>query len=549
MNKTFLATLSAILCLFTYGNSAVAQTINDQGAAKLTTIFQDFLNYQKTTNEAFGGLRLDYNGDLYVKQESNYYAITLPSITVRPPVIAYNEDGESESEIKTESVFMIIDQIKVNVIPGEQPGLWNTTWTFPEKFTLEGEDGSDDFHVEFGNQNTVAVLDESLGYFTKMNMNFQDINFKVADESIGAKIGGFQLFMNLNKDVTDGQSVYSGPFNFSLADISFAPPRDGETIKVGKLELLSSITNAVLPTLKEYEAKLLKHKDTFKSLAYAPENPEADQNMDGVKIMEMFSDLYNFKMSGFSFAYNVEDFAFLADQNNENRHIDEFLLDRAKLSVSAENMDTETGILSLRVDYDGMTVTGGEQDDLNDLSPTAANIHLQGQDIPFISLAKLAATSFRAIAEKPDSAQFVAIGLALKLPAILSQAQSKLVINDNFTKSGLYHVTLDGTVATDLTAISGFVAKLTSIFKGLDATITRLRSFEQNQAANKNRENAQDNSPAENFQPSEFLANLEALRKIAKPAANDNDAHQFDFEATPEGSFLINGTPASDVFK
>lgn len=537
--KHLFLTLFAILTVFTFHGTTNAQTIDAKGEETLKTLFQDFLDYQKTTNDAFGGLTFHYEGDLQVNQADTYYEVKLPVITVKPPKI--------EGQFDEESVMMKIDAIRINAVPAED-GLWTTTWTFPKRLTLKGENSANDFHIEFGDQKTVGVLSESLGYFTKMNMNVYDINFKVGDAPIGTTVGGVNLFSNFaksEKQPDDGSKTrYTGPFNITFSDIVIAPPNDPEVVKIGEFKVTSTLSDAALPTLKEYEATILKHKDTFSSLNIDPNDPDAAQNLDNSKILDMIIDLYNIDMSGFDFAYTVKGMSYLADQNSENRPFDEMTLDNASFSLGTKNMDSEAGNIMLETKYDGLKVVGENKDELSTLSPNALKFNLNAENVPFTTLSKLASTTLRAIAENPDSAQFAAMGIMFKLPAIFAQAKTKLNINDNYANAQDYEISLDGEVLTDLTAMTGFIAKFTSVFAGMDTVITKITAFEQKQnAANDN-----ENGEASEFTPSSMLKTLLSLRKIAKPT-NKTGAYQFEFEATPEGQFLLNGQNAAEVLQ
>ncbi len=539
MKQTFLALLTASF-IFVFSHPAQAQTIDAQGEAKLKTLFQDFLDYQKTTNDAFGGLRFDYEGELTVQQADTFYEITFPVISVKPP--------EIESTSNDDKVMMRIAPIRINAVPAED-GLWTTTWTIPQKLTLQSEDAGEDFHIEFGDQKTVGVMSEALGYFTKLNMNLYDMTFKLADEDIGTKVGGVNIFSNFEKTANqpaDGEkSRYTGPFNITFSDIEIAPPQDPEVVKIGEFKVVSNLTDAVLPTLKEYEAIILKYEDTFNTLNNIdPDSPESVEGIDNNKIIDMIFELYDMDMSGFDFAYQVKDVSYLADQRNERRPFDEMTLSSASFSIGTKSMNTETGIIMLGTQYDGLNVKGEKQDELGELSPNAFKFNLSAENVPFLTLSKLATTTLRSIAENPDSAQFAAMGIMFKLPAILAQANTKLSMTDNYAKAKDYNVSLDGEVLTDLTAISGFVAKFTSIFAGMDTVIQKIRSYEQKQHTKRNSEDGETSE----FAPSGLLENLMKLKDAATPAGQAG-AYKFEFEATPEGKFLLNGQDAMQVLQ
>jgi len=129
------------------------------------------------------------------------------------------------------------------------------------------------------------------------------------------------------------------------------------------------------------------------------------------------------------------------------------------------------------------------------------------------------------------------MGIIFKLPAIFAQANTKLSVTDNFAKANDYNVTLDGEVLTDLTAMTGFVAKFTSIFAGMDTVIQKIKSYEQTQ-----------NEEGTEYSPSDIVETLTKLRDAGTPAGQAG-AYKFEFEATPEGKFLLNGEDAMQVLQ
>lgn len=64
------------------GPAAAAPAINDAGAAGLKTQIQTLLDRQKSARKLAGG-ELVTQGEILIEQADNYYAVTLPDITVK----------------------------------------------------------------------------------------------------------------------------------------------------------------------------------------------------------------------------------------------------------------------------------------------------------------------------------------------------------------------------------------------------------------------------------------------------------------------------------
>lgn len=495
--------------------NAHASTTNEQDAAILKSSFQDILDYQKTVNEGFGTVEVVYEGELSVTQESEHYAITLPRILLKSP----------EQDLEKLSFDLGIIQI-IAMRDDSNEGYWKTSLQFPSVMQVTDGEGDIPFEISFKEQNAIGVFNDALGYFTKINMSLSDISFKANGEDAGMALGGAQIYMNLFEE-EDGS--FTGPGHVLLSDFKVSPETDeDEGVNLGEIKLDYNLDQIILPTIKEYQIKLLKYSDTFQTLS----NIDNDENIEDVNpqdIVNMFMDLYDFKMNGFGFSYSVKD----AEVTSSNPDINQFKIGAAKLGLEAKGFNTEAGSFSNYFSYSGFEPA----ENLRGIAPESGVINIRADKFPYLTLQKVFKNTMAAIAENPDSAEMAGLGIMMRLPAILSQAGTQLSVIDNGFKNDVYDLSLNGSVNTDLSAMIGFMAKFKAVFEGMDDLLARLSS------------DSVSEDDAQEYGYYDVIDSLEKLKTIGtkEKGPNGKNAYGFIFETTPQGQFLLNGKDAMSV--
>lgn len=512
--------LLTFITLSTFASPSFASNTNDQSAQKLKDAFQTMLDYQKTVNEAFGGVDLVYEGELTVTNEATYYTITFPRILIK----ALEAQTDEENEEQDKEIFDI-GVITINAMPDEKDGYWKTVMTLPTELTL-GQEEKTAFSMSFAEQRNIGLFSEHLGYFTKMDMNLSDIKFSMLGEDTGLSMGGLQLFMNIEEN---DQNRFSGPGHLSISNLVIAPPEDEETIKMEELKLDYSMQNALLPTLQEYQAKLLKHSETFKALQNLdPEDSQAAA-ANGKAIMDMFFDLYDFDIDGFAFKYSAKNITATSDKPNK-----EFSLGSGNLGFGFKGLSSEKGSLTINAEYAGIKSAKMEKD-LKQALPSNGKLDINAINIPYEALSQIIGSTATSVAQDPSTAQMAAMGIMMRLPAVLAQAETKIIMENNGIKNEIYDLNINGDVSTDLTSIIGFGANFKAVFEGLDTLISAMQS-----------DTSEDNEGRLKF--------IEALGKwqsigTQTTGPNGKPAYSFDIETTPAGQVMINGQDASAVLQ
>lgn len=477
--------------------------VNAQDAQKLKNIMQGMLDYQKNVSESLDMMKVVYDGEIKVEPTEDYYAVTLPAVTL-------------EMIDEVDDFSLDIGVITLNAMPDEKPGYWKAVIQLPSSFTLKDGEG-EALSVAVGSQNTIAMLNEQLGYFTKFNVNLTDIAVQGIDDVAQFKLGGLQFYQNMEQQE---DASFSGPYSFSLSNLNMSSLEDAEGLQFEELKVEGNLDQMKLPTLQEYEKKVIDFAAALKSLEAAEESGEdADPNA----ALEPFMAMYDFDWNGASAFYSVKNMTVHSSAQDEN-----FQLANAVIGMDFSGLKSDKGNLNIKMSYDGLSVDEIVQDAA--LTPKKMNLDFNLVDFPYVSLSEMLMTTLPSIIENPDTAEMVGMGLMMRVPSLLTQSGTKLEIKDNGLEHDDYNVSFDGLAQADLKSMLGFKARFDAVFDGLD---TVLSSLEQG-------------TPSMMF--GGFVDQLRHFKTLGvKKAGAKGDAYSYAFEVTPEGKMLVNGQDAMSV--
>ncbi|MFP4098353.1 MAG: hypothetical protein ACLFP8_04500 [Alphaproteobacteria bacterium] len=536
----FLALMGAFLMLLPAKLHAQTKTTTTTAQAQdLKKSLQKMLDYQKEVNEALSAVNIIYDGTLTVEPQDGYYATTFPHIYISGP-----EHQESYAqENPPEKVVFDIGAIKMNLMPSEKPENWKATIVLPQEMTmydaLKGTADPDRFTLTFNEQRSIGLYNEKLGYFTKMDMNLLGLTFMTGEQAQDSRLGGVQFYTNLEEQ-ENGR--FSGPGHFLLSGLHIAQPDQDTLVEIGEIKLDFSMEDLKMPDITAYKEKILKHKETIQNLQL--ENPEEAQQINAQNIHEMVKDIYDFDMSGLSAAYSAKDISIKAPDNTTSQSADETPtryqsthLDNAKIGVVLSGLKTNQGTYGLELTYSGLKTTP-QNPEMSDILPKELKTEITAQNIPYNSLGTLIDNAITSVAQNPETGKMILFSIVSRLPAIISQAGTQILVQNNKAANDIYNLTLNGNVTTDLSAMMGFKAQFNMLIEGLNTLIDVSQKHSQ-----------KEESPyAQQYK--NLIPTLQTLKRIAKPAtgADGKSAHSFVIETSDTGQFKINGQNISTVF-
>ncbi len=499
-------------------SQAKAMETNPEGAEKLRASFQDMLDYQQTVNKAFGSIKIEYQGNLHVEPSDGFYAITFPYIK-----ISSVEPTEEKAKEKFTNPVFDIGVIKVNAVATEKSGYWQTTWALPSEMKMS-DDSGEDFIISFKDQNIVAVLNEKLGYFTKINSILSSISFIDGGKDTGLSIGSIKALTNLDEG---SNNKYAGPFQVAINDITIAPPESGDITTLDSFSFEGNVADMTLPSLSEYKQKIMQHSDVFESLGTI-EKEEDIEGLDQQKITDMLFDLYDFDMSSFNFHYGIKGLNVKSAPSKTKTVLENFSLGSADFGFGFENLNSESGTMSIAIGYKEMN-SESEDSEYSDFIPKTLRFDMKAQKIPYATLTQVAQNSMKSVIQTPETAQMVGVGLMMKIPAVLSQAGTEIIFNNNGFGNDIYDFYSEGKMSADLTAAMGFTAQFVTVFDGLDTVISMMK---------------------ENPEHEDTLKTLTKMKEIGalQDDGSHGNAYKYDLQAHADGSITINGKSTKELF-
>lgn len=476
---------------------ALAQELDANGK-KLKSLFQTLIDNQTRAVEK-SGVNVNFDGDISVEQAGEYYAVTLPFLS-----LDYN-DGSS----------MEIGLIGINAAPHEGDDQWKMTFALPAQMNFLDADDQTLFTVDIGAQRSSGVWSESLGYFSKLDANFENVTFENTRDGFTLSLPSARAVYDLDEDEN---KKWSGPIYFTFNDITAkAPEVEGNAIEIGALNLNMELFKYDPAALQDYRTKLEKILMTQQKEG---EKPVANTQ----QASDLFTSLIALLGNGFTSEYQISDFKIKGSPTDED--FNSLSFDSAHFGLDAIGFTKDKVDLNMRFGYDNF-ILSPELEDIAALAPSNVNLDLSLANIPFNEITELGMNTLESGAASPGMA---AMSLAFKLPAILSKAETTLLIEDNYYGNEMYHVDLDGAIKTDLTAVHTATADVKAKVRGIDAVIGYLANQAQ-----------KPDAPTQKLQ--QTIATLTMLKGMG--AAGENDAgkptHDFDVILDKNGKIFLNG--------
>ncbi|MFP4313541.1 MAG: hypothetical protein ACLFR0_04345 [Alphaproteobacteria bacterium] len=497
--KRFLQFSALVVLSSSILTPAYAQELDENGQ-KLKAMFQEMIDAtsEASTNNLSS---LEFDGDVSVEKAGNYYAVTLPYATLN-----YNDGAKFE-----------IGLIAINAAAHENPDEWKMTFALPTPMAFVNEEGKKDFQINIGGQRAAGVWNSSLGYFSKLDAQYQDIEMKDPENSFIFTLPQIKAVYDLNAD--DNQK-WSGPVYFTFNNMNLnIPEQGGEVLRIGDINLNMEMFDYNPAGFTEYQQRI-------EQLILQSENPDTQTPPDIAGIFDAFIEMIG---NGFTSEYQIKNLVVRGSKEQEN--FETVNIESAGFGMDFTGFLNNDVTIELRMGYDGFEISPTPED-MPDLAPETLNFDLSLQNIPFREIADMGKNTAEMAMTNPQMAQMAGMSVLFKLPALLSQAGTSLVIDNNHFGNEIYHATIDGKIITDLQAANSATADITARLRGLDAVIQSLNAqMSENQGQGENQSFIQ-----------QLLMGLMMAKGFAT-VENDEDGkpvHVYKFIMNPQGQMLLN---------
>ena len=492
-----------------------APAIDDAGAAKLKQEVQDTLAFSlKMTEIAGEGLKMD--GDISVIPSGSYYQVKIPNLRFDVAGGRFN-----------------IGNIVINASPTDDGG-YLASAAVPTQMTYMNSTGLTTATVTIGEQKSASVWYPAINNVTKNDSFYKNIVIDVKAnnerDNFQVKIDNFKIVRNLTKNA-DG--IWSGPDAVNLDNLVVISPEQTDNIlSIGR------ITGNTVSDQLDMAQLFALQKSIEKMVGEAAANPEDPQAVKTL-VEDMMS--AQSMMNGFSTALEIADvkFRFVDNKPRTNEAgVQEapknvsFDVAQFGYGLSLKDIKQDKGSSAVKITLDGLK-TSGVPDDVAGFIPTSSNIDIKIDSLPMKKLSESFMSVIRSAmnvstvmdsAERQaaqDKAGMEAMSALATLPMLLTEAGTKLTVNDTRVDSPNLLTSLDGY----FTMTQG---KMTLAFKGMDELITKLQSM---------------NTP----QSAEMAQKLTLMQMSGQnqPGPDGKSNRVYVFEMTPDGKFLLNGADMS----
>jgi hypothetical protein len=484
-----------------------APPINDAGEAALRAQIQTLLDQQKNARQ-YGGGSFKTEGEILIEQADSYYAITLPDITVA--------DAEGRS--------LDVGIIAINAIPDDKPGNWKLSVSMPTPMTWIDATGKPLRKMEIGTQRLSGVWNETLEAFTTLDAGYDNVQIEDYVTQTTYKIAKATILSNLKETAKD---VWSGDAVATLTNLSSS----------SKASTAKSSADEIVLTAKISDLSAAKQKQMREKIGAFTENtnPKDLENMSPAGQLALYNMVVDvIRSAGNGFALNA------AMKNIQ-------ITAPGVAGQTAQMINAKTGTL-------GFDITGFEQgnvtlslrslfDDListpekpgsEGMTPSDLNLDIKLQNVPFEDLVKVGQDMLKNSGKGVAARQFAGIQAMMVLPQILSRAGTHMIVTNSTMSSPVYDAKINGKMSADATSSAGAVGKMKAEIAGLEAVIANL----QGRVATAD--------VARKAALQKTIQTLTVLNLAGQAEKRgDKTVKIYDFELTPQGQMLLNGSDLS----
>lgn len=505
--RLFSLSLLSILMISTAPASAA---VDPAGADAVKKLVADYLDTQKNTVNADGDMTMVTKGDIIVKAAGDYYATTLPHISIQ------YDDG---------SVFEI-GTITANISPGDAPNLWKMTWALPQPMTMIGANKKPEARVTFDDQALSGVWHSDINTFVQLNARYKNIVATVYDEKnapdVTVTLPEARFGINLKQGANGN---WSGPSHYTASNITVESPQEPGFVKIGKIDAIGEITDFSPTMAKDFEDKISAMSESMATGAV----PSAGhvQGMYDL-VLSYVGNICDSMLTKFS----MHDFQVNAPAKGEEP-AQKFSLQTISAAFGMKGFRSNDVSLNMSLDYDGFMAE--PKLDQSETIPTESRIDITIQKVPYNELVELGRSTLKSSMESGAGAELAGLQAMMLIPQLLTNAGTSVNIKDTTFGNDLYGLKMNGDVIANMQSVLSATGKARIEVAGIDKLIAEVK---------KQSETATD--PAVKQQMGEVLAGLTMLQMVGQQQPGTDEkgraVRTYDIELTKEGQMLMNGT-------
>ena len=493
--------------------AASAATINDEGAARLKTIFTSLIDRQRAANEMAGRI-LETRGDIEVEKADSYYAVTLPYITL---LDAQGNRGN-------------IGMIAINATPDETPGNWKFSVALPTPIAWAKSDGTPLNRFDIKTQRFSGIWNEKLENFVKLDAAYEGISFHDFQKSYDLKISSLAAIMDLKETKPD---IWSGVLKATTDSITGVSANNQGNMSADSSTSVLQILDFSAKDYKQMREKLAAFRENT-----SPDDAENMSDDAQLAFFDMIHQTLKNAGNGFKFSTSLKNVKFtapaIAGLATKTVTFRDFAIGYDMTGFREENI-----AFGLRTAYNNLKISPATAEEI-ELIPSTLNVNLSLDKVPFDALMDFGKTTLQGLSGGNKVARHLAgIHAMMMLPGLFSDSGTQLHIRDTYAENDNFRTAIEGTVSADKDSPFGATGKANALIAGLPSLID---------IAKRRQENAE---PASKPRLDETVRHLIFLDLIGSeaPPVNGKPTKTYDLSLAKSGQFLLNGKDFAQLIK
>lgn len=477
-----------------------------KGAAELKQIFQDMITERKSAH-TIGGGELKTTGDIIIEPAGNYYAVTLPNMTI----------------VDAEGNRAEVGMIAINAIPGDKQGQWKMSVAWPSPITYINKEGKPNLKIDIGAQRMAGLFDARIGNFIKLDSAYQTIRIESYKHDHITTIPKATLKYNLEEKEP---GIFTGPITGTAEKIAVRDSAQNELLYIENGKFSMNIDSMAVVDNKAMQ-------DEMNRLASRIQSAEGQASgEDAMAVMDMITTAFDSLGNGFTSQYDLDGLRLLLPDNKGTGKPEKVSIDNIGFGMDMTGFAQNNVKVGLRLGYEGFLMTPPTEEFL-EFGPQTLKMDLSFNDIPFQELMEMASNSLETTIQNPAAADMVKIQAVMALPQLLTASGTNVSINKAIFESKASQAEVAGKIKADASAKTGATGFLTAKMYGLDELLNTAQ-----QAALKDKEAGQKSNL------SKIFPILVLLRGTAEQQTSPDGRVESNFRITldEDGQLMINNT-------
>ena len=509
-----LLTLFTLFFVTVSANSFAAPEITDEGAKKAKVVAEQYLALYAPFFAMDPESTVTQTGEIQIEKAKNYYAATLPDLTVK-----------NTREIKGEEKAIIfkLGITSMNIAPTDDPNAWKIAVALPTPFIVTDENNEIIFEVDMGNQKMAGLWNTELEAVSRMKAEYKNIVVSMVKDQAKVKMGHIKKVYIESDSKKIADDDWSSPAKIIMDGFAFGMLNDPtkSSIKVDNITVDGTVTG--------YAPTQIKKLYTMMADAEAPK--------DGIGMPKGYFDILRQSMKSWDSNFSISGIT-IQDRAKKGVTQKPIKLDKAGFVIDFSDMDKPLTSNKIGFSYSGLQIDTQGQPSKESIA-TTFGLMLGIENLPIDKLVKFgeqAAGAAEGAADPKQKMQGAAMMAMMALPQTLAEAGTTLRLEEMKMANKHYSLGGKGYLKATTESAVGALGEANFKYTGLQ----KLIQFIQDALPSVTDEKKQ-------AREKRWISRLEFLERLGEVDPNDPNIKTINFKLTPQGQTMINGRPMQEV--